>query len=252
MPNCPNCGEEIGEEEAYCSNCGEKLSRDEVDERVEETPTREGAIDHLTLGFRLATGKPMVFTPAILGVLISVLISYISLGITGAYRWNFWEGWGSSPYPGVVSFFLLSGLISLIGSIITYVLNFASIDMSRDAYLNKPLSLMGSVNYVLRRIFTFVLASIVGAIMSITIILIPVVILMFVIMVIDETGIGDSLSKSFSVLTRNLGDVIVILAIAILGSLIFGMIPYIGSLFVACLNVIIGLAFIDMYSKYKR
>ena len=251
MSYCPRCGKEVVEEDIYCKNCGENLRKPEG---PTVTPGQVGAMDHLTTGFRLATGKPMVFAPALIGGIISLLISRTSSGLMGAHRWQFWQSWGEIPFsdPRFSSLFLLGGLISLIGSIITYILNFASIDMSRDAYLDQPLDFMGSINYVLRRIFTFIGASIVGAFLSITIILIPVVILMFVILVIDETGIGNAISKAFSVLTRDLGDIIIILIVAIVGSIVLGLVPFISSLLTACLNVIIGLAFIDIYFQYKR
>jgi hypothetical protein len=173
--------------------------------------------------------------------------------MTGAYRWQLFENWGvTTGTPTVSSLSAIGFIISIIGSIISYILNFASIDMSRDAYLNQPLDLMASVNYVLKRIGILIIASIIGAIMSITIILIPVVIFMFTILVIDETGIGDSISKAFRVISSDLGDVIVILIVAIIGSIILGMVPFISSLLVAGLNVIIGLSFIDIYFQHKR
>ena len=206
---------------------------------------------HLNFGFQLASSKPMIFAPALLGSLISIVISRFVRGIFGIYRWEFWPA--MPPYgPGTTSLILLSGLLGIIGFIISYILFFASIDMSRDAYFDAPLNLMGSVNYVLGRIGIFIVASIVGAIMSITIILIPAVLLMFVVMVVDETGIGDSLSKAFSVITRELGDVIVLIVVSILGSLVLGFIPFLGGLLQACLRVVIGLAFIDLYYLYKK
>lgn len=194
-------------------------------------------MSHLNLGVQLASTKPMVFVPALLGSLVSIFISIL----TFSFDWQVWGGW-----LGV------SLLFSLVGFIVSYILYFASIDMSRDAYFNSPLNLMESINYVLRRVGTLIVASIVGAIMSITIILIPAALLMFVIMVVDESGIGDSLSKAFSVLTRELGDILILIIISILGSIVLGFIPYIGSLLQAGLRVVIGLAFIDLYYQYKN
>ncbi len=253
MPYCPSCGNEIGEEERYCPHCGESLRKSEWDERRGVSSAPAGAMDHLSTAFRLAKEKPMVFAPAVIGGIISTLISLSTRGVTGFSRWQYWQDWGSAPFnaPAFTSLFLFAGLITLVGSIIAYILNFASIDMSRDAYLDKPLNLMESINYVLSRIITFIVASIIGAIMSITIILIPVVIIMFVILVIDETGIGDAISKAFSVITSDLGDIIIVLVVAIVGSIALGAVPLIGSLLSVCLNVIIGLAFIDIYFHYK-
>jgi hypothetical protein len=160
--------------------------------------------------------------------------------------WSLLQG---SISPSLLAF---GGLLSLFGFIISYILTFASLDMSRDAYLNEPLNLGGSVNYVFGRIGTFIIASIVGAILSITIILIPAVIFMLTIIVIDETGIMDALTKALRVIGRDLGDVITVIIVAIVGSIILGIVPLIGGFLTSALNVIIGLAFIDIYFQYKR
>jgi hypothetical protein len=88
--------------------------------------------------------------------------------------------------------------------------------------------------------------------MAITVILIPVVVFMFVIIVMDETGIGVAVSRSFNVLSRDLGDIVLILIVAIVGSAVLSFVPYISSLLNACYNVVIGLAFIDVYHNYRK
>jgi hypothetical protein len=89
-------------------------------------------------------------------------------------------------------------------------------------------------------------------VMAITIILIPAVVFMFVIIVMDETSIGVAVSRSFSVLSSDLGDIILILIIAIVGSAVLGFVPFISGLLNACFNVVIGLAFIDVYHNYRK
>ncbi len=123
--------------------------------------------------------------------------------------------------------------------------------MSRDAYFKQPLELGRSVNYVVGRFFEFLLAAIVGGLLSITIILIPVVIFMFVIMVLDETGMWDSFSSALDVIRSELRDVIVILLISIVASVILGYVPFFSSLLDSVINVIVGIAFIDVYVTYR-
>lgn len=235
MPYCPKCGNEVGENWNSCPNCGEDLKP--YRKYTSRNYSKTGALGHLSTGFNLAMEKPMVFTPVIIGGLISIII----------------DNFGGKPFyqSGFSPLLFFAGLMSLIGTIINYILNFAAIDMARDAYVNDPLNLMESINYVLKRIVTFIAASIVGALMSITIVLIPAAILMFVIMVMDETGIMDAISQSFSVLSRDLRDIIVILIIVILGFILLSWVPYIGGLLTAALGVIFDLAFIDVYNKYK-
>jgi len=186
--------------------------------------------EHLKIGYNVANQNPTVFVPALLAGIISSSISWLAQG-----------------YLGVTTI-----LISVAAAIISFVLSFASLDMSRDAYNRQPLDLGGSMSYVSGRLLTFIVAAIVGGIMSITIILIPVVVLMFSIMVIDETGLTNALSKAFSVLSSDLSDVLLILLVSILGSFAISFVPLVSGLLNAALNVIIGLAFIDLYYNYKR
>ncbi|MBS7651562.1 MAG: zinc ribbon domain-containing protein [Candidatus Bathyarchaeia archaeon] len=249
MPYCPKCGGEVAEGDRFCPHCGERLERG-GEEGV--APPSPGALEHLSFAFNLASRKPMVFAPAILGGVISMVISGLVSFTVGLYPWGFTPGLGYPPTPRLASIIIFAGLASIVGAIISYILFFASLDMSRDAYLDRPLDLGKSVGYVLRRLGTIVVASIVGAILMVTIILIPVALIMFVILVFDETGIGDSISKAFGVLRRELGDIIILLIIAIAGSFILGLIPMIGSLLSSAFNVIISIAFIDLYSYYKK
>lgn len=143
-------------------------------------------------------------------------------------------------------------MISIVGAVASFILNFAAIDMARDAYMDEPLDLGRSFNYAAGRIGTFFIASIVAGILSITIILIPVAILMMVIIVMDETGIGDALGQSFGVLGKDLGDIIVILIVAIIGYAILGWVPLIGGLLTSCFSVVLDLSFINVYDHYRR
>jgi hypothetical protein len=184
--------------------------------------------------------KPMVLAPVLLGSLISTLINP-----TGSTPWSPLE---ASYSPTL----LLVSLVALAGSILVYILNFATIDMARDAYLGESLDLGRSMNYVVGRIGTFIVASIVGALMSITVILIPVSILMFVVIVMDETGVGAAVSRAFNVLMADIGDVTLILVVSIIGTVILSFVPWIGGILTACLGVVIDLAFIDVYDQYKK
>jgi hypothetical protein len=123
--------------------------------------------------------------------------------------------------------------------------------MMRDAYNDTQLNLTQSIGYVTNKFFTFLIAAIVGGLMSITIILIPVVIMMFVILVIDETTLSDAISKAFNVLRAEFGDIILIIILSIIGSFIISYIPYVSSLLISVLNVIISLSFIDLYINFK-
>jgi len=179
----------------------------------------------------------MVFAPVLLGSLISTLINP--------------EGWSPLDPSSYSPVFFVAALLSLAGSILVYLLNFASIDMARDAYVGERLDLGASMNYVIGRIGTFIVASIVGVLLSITILLIPVSIFMFVIIVLVETSVGTAISRAWSVITRDIGDVTVIILASIVGTILLSFVPWIGGLLTVCLDVVIQLAFISVYEKYR-
>jgi hypothetical protein len=228
MPKCPKCEGEVREDASFCPYCGNKLNPGELGAGAPGERKR-GYTEHLTIGYNVAIHNPMVFVPTILAGLISSGIN--------------WLGQGT---PGFIPL-----LVSIAASIVSFLLSFASLDMSRDAYNQQPLNLQESIGYVSGRFLVFLVAAIVGGIMAVTIFLIPVVLLMFCIMVVDETGLTSALSKAFSVLGADLKDILLILLVNILGAVVVSFVPLVSGLLVSALNVVIGLAFIDLYHNYK-
>jgi hypothetical protein len=235
---CPKCGEIVDEGGKFCAHCGADITQPStsdastnVNKPYTGTPRGEDkrAIDHITIGYTVAFEHPQVFLPPLISGLLGSLVSY---GFTGL---------GDT----------LSLLVGLVISVFSFILTFASIDMSRDAYYKQPLDVMESVRYIAERFFIFLLAAIFGGLLSITIILIPVVLFMFVIMVMDESGIMDAFQKSIDVIRAELMDVLLIIIISIVASVVISFVPIISSLLNVIVNVIIGIAFIDIYATYR-
>jgi hypothetical protein len=192
---------------------------------------KKAFIDYLTTGITVAISNPMIFVPTIIGGILTLIISVLTTGI-------YFLSWMT--------------LLEIISTVISFILGFASLDLARDAYEKKGLDLGSSVSYVIKRFGSFFVAAILGTLLSLTVVLIPVVILMFVIMVVDEAGIIDSLGKAVKILFANLVDIIVILVVTIVGSFLLGLIPFLSTFLVDALYVVIGLACIDLYSTFKH
>jgi hypothetical protein len=189
-------------------------------------------MQHLSIGYGVAMEQPMVFLPSILSGVIGTLVSY------GSNSVGFSE--------------TLSTILAMSSSIISFILGFVSMDMSRDAYFKQTLDLSQSIKYVLGRIFIFFFAAIFGGLLSITVILIPVVIFMFTIMVVDETGIIDAFQKAFNAIKYDIGDVLILLLTSIVASYVMNYIPFVSTLLISMVNVIISVAFIDVYISFKN
>lgn len=232
--HCPNCGAPVEEGTRYCQECGTDLNEYSQPPTEEiSTGTHRGsekrAIDHIKIGYVVAFENPMVFLPSLISGVLGFMVSY---GLN---------------YLGDT----MSMLIGLAVSMISFTLNFASIEMSRDAYYKQPLDLMDSISYVAGRFVTFFIAAIFGGLLSITIVFIPVVLFMFVIIVLDETGIMDAFQKSINVIKADLVDVLLLIVVSVLASVVIGYIPLVSTLLNSVVNVILGIAFIDVYANYK-
>lgn len=204
----------------------------------------------LSRAYEIISSQPQVLYPALIGAAIPFLVGLAQLLVLPGFGYGF-PSLFFGFHPAFLGLVLLFALAGLIGLVVMFVMSFASIEMSRRAYLGEATSVSESVSYVLDRIGTIVVAAIVGGILSVTVVLIPVVILMFVVIVVEETGISDALSKSFEVAGERLGPVVILAVVAIVGGGILNLIPIIGSLILAAWYVLIGLSFMHIYFDYR-
>jgi len=78
---------------------------------------------------------------------------------------------------------------------------------------------------VVAMITTLILAAIIAAIFSITIILIPVALFMMSVVIVDEVGVGETVRRAFNFVLSNLKEVLVIIIILIVIGIIAYAIP---------------------------
>jgi hypothetical protein len=254
MTSCPECGGDISGDDRFCPSCGYDLKAgkkvgDEV-ERAVDSFKKTDAGGALSTAFQVVSSKPMILVPAVGGAIIPFLIDVaFALTFLGGLFAPLFPGFGfPSAWFGVAALWGIARILALIAS---FVLLLASLHMAREAYRWNPLSVSESVGYVIGRFGIFVVAAIIGAILSATIILMPIAILMFTIMIVDNTGISDALSKSIGVAADRLGDVAVIFLAAIIVGFILGIIPVISSLLQASWQVLVGIAFMILYYGHK-
>ena len=114
---CPKCGEVVDEGSKFCAHCGADITQPSTSDASTNvnkpyTGTPRGdekrAIDHITIGYTVAFEHPQVFLPPLISGLLGSLVSYGFAGIGGT----------------------LSLLVGLVISVFSFILTFASIDMS--------------------------------------------------------------------------------------------------------------------------
>jgi len=135
-----------------------------------------------------------------------------------------------------------------------------TVDMANDAANQQIPNLGKSLNAVTSRFGVLLVAAIIAALCAITVILIPVALFIVTIAVVDQTGAGESTSKAFSFVLKNLGEVIVFFIIVIVIDIIFGfvfaVIPvigwFLGAVFQWLSVVVFTVASVHFYRDLRR
>jgi len=124
----------------------------------------------------------------------------------------------------------------------------------------RPANLNKSLNLVMSRLGDLIVAAIIAAICSITIILIPVALFLVAITIIEGTDAVESTKEAFNFVIKNLGEVIlfviIVVVLSIVFSFVFGFIPvigaYLGSIIQWLVNVIFTVAAVKFYLTLKQ
>ena len=215
----------------------------------EKGEERRGAVGVKSLkkSIRIIFNNPAMLIPAVLGAVI-----YISIFL-GLF-WFYNVGIGDIRELPESELFILAMMgitITFGGVILSFVLNIASLDMARDAYLNRDMNLLKSLKYITKNLGTFLMASLLGALLSFVVYLAPLAILILAVLIVDEEGVIDSILSTFKVIKDRFSPSILIILISIIAFLLIDAIPIVGPVLNAMFNVFLGLTFIDLYSDYK-
>ena len=261
MPFCPYCGELLADDATYCSHCGKDLKETTYE------PQRKGLVEHLKFALNLSIKNPIIFIPEIIG---SILLQGIYYGFGRAIASSDFRSYFESlmatrvsyvqyDYPDIppeaMNTFLIIGLAVIIGVFlvagISGLFTFANIKMIFDCYNGEAASLGNAFSYVRGRLGILFLGSIIANIFGVTIILLPAAFFTYVIMVVDEAGIRESLSKGFKLFMDNILASIAIMILFYVSKILVGYIPYISDQVFAIPSGVIIAAILDMYINQK-
>ena len=150
---------------------------------------------------------------------------------------------------------MLFGLIIIVGMFfvigISGLFTFATIKMIKDLYNGDSTSLSSAFLYMRNRLGYLFLGSIIANIFALTLILLPVTFFTYVIMVVDEAGIRESLSKGFKLYLDNFLASIAIVILYYICQTLVGYIPYISKQVFSIPSGVIVAAALDMYVNRK-
>jgi hypothetical protein len=191
------------------------------------------AEESISKGFDISLKNPTLFLPALAPIIIGIIFDIIAL-------FTFWY-------------------VLLVGSLIAYIVGavacFIIVDMANDILNNRPADLTKSLNAVLGRFGTLILAAIIAAIFSITIILLPIALFLITITVVDNVDALEGTKRSFDFALNNLKETVIFMIIVVVVQIIFSVVlslipivgPFLASIISWCLIVIFLVASVRFY-----
>jgi hypothetical protein len=214
--------------------------------------------ESISKSVEISTKNPLLFVPALAPLVIHLLfllLAYVVFPIrTIGFGWpeiihevlipNPWLVWGGY----------------FIASIVGFIASCMIVNMANDIINQRPANLNKSLNLVMSRLGDLIVAAIIAALCSITIILIPVALFLAAITIIEGTDAVESTKEAFNFVIKNLGEVIlfviILVVLSIVFSFVFGFIPvigaYLGSIIQWLVNVIFTVVAIKLYLTLKQ
>ena len=215
---CPRCGTPIYEEDEKCPICGyDPKTSKFIYRRYKDNP-----FSHLGNALKLFILEPPLMAPTVFSGIIMAAI----MGITIINTEN-----------NFINYLLMA-----IGYFQLHLFNI----MGKNTYINKPQNLRKSLRYTIEQRH-YIYTTIISGILSLTIFLIPIISLILVIIVYDETTPIKATKKSITLLKENYTDILSIILFSIVGTLLFKNIPIIGGIFLSTIFMITSLAFLDSH-----
>ncbi len=215
------------------------------------------SIESISKGIDTSTKNPGLFVPALAPLAIQLLFLILAYAV---FPYQALELHGLSLrtvyYPNI--WISLAG--SLIAAIIGFIASCMIVDMANDVINGRPMNLKKSMDLVIGRFGTLIVAAIISAVCYITIILIPVALFIIAIAIIEGTDAIESTKSAFDFVVKNLGEVIVYIIVVIVTNIVLaigiGLIPvvgvYIGNVASWIINVIFTVASVHFYLASRQ
>jgi hypothetical protein len=146
---------------------------------------------------------------------------------------------------------MLLTLGSFIAGILGFIAECMVIDMANDVFSQRKPDLSRSFRLVMDRIATLIALAIIAAILTVIIIGIPIAYFLAIVAIVEGVGVGESLSRAVSFVSKNLGSVIVFIIIVIVVVIILSLIPVVGSILNWIASITFTVAAVNLYISLK-
>lgn len=193
-------------------------------------------------GVDTSTKNPSLFIPSLAPIVIQLLFLILAY-VVFPIRYGF-PPFFEIPIPN--PYLIWGGYF--IASIVGFLAFCMVVDMANDIINGRQIDLKKSMNLVIGRLGTLIVAAIISAIFFITFFLIPVALFIAVIAIIEGKDAIESTKRSFDFVVKNLVEVIIFIIIIIVVAVIlsFGLafIPVVGAYIGAIVSWIVDVIFI--------
>ncbi|MBN1785673.1 MAG: hypothetical protein JW825_01615 [Candidatus Methanofastidiosa archaeon] len=193
----------------------------------------------------IVSKHPMILLIFLLPAIISLIGGMAIAGGTGAFgaldnlqmedgEFNFSEDFGTGYFAGLIG---LAALFSIVVSIISIFVGAIAIAMTADAWEGRDVDLTSAFDYVKDKWLILIVAAILLAILQFIGVLaccigyvIVVIVTVFVRqgIVLDNLGLTESFSYSYNLAKKVWPDILILYIIALIASVILGLIPFLG------------------------
>ena len=214
--------------------------------------------ESISKSVEISTKNPLLFVPALAPLVIHLLFLILAYVVFPIRTIGF--GWPAIIHEVLIPNPWLIWGGYFIASLVGFIASCMIVDMANDIINQHPANLNKSLNLVMSRLGNLIVAAIIAAICSITIILIPVALFLAAIAIIEGTDAVESTKEAFNFVIKNLGEVIlfviIVVVLSIVFSFVFGFIPvigaYLGSIIQWLVNVIFTVAAVKFYLTLKQ
>lgn len=200
------------------------------------------SIDSISRGVDIVVKNPIIFLPSLIPIIIALIFNAL------AY-WVFVERYIVGATVITAPNWVLLALGSFIAAICGFIAGCMVVDMVHDVLEQRKPDLSKSFSAVMGRVGVLIVLAIISAILTVIIVGIPIALFLIVVAIVEKTGVGESLSRSISFVSKNIGAVLVFVVIVIVVAIVLALIPVAGMVLSWIVNVIFTAAAVDLYVR---